>query len=95
MMAFSLLRGSRFFRSLVLTVGVFSFLLWLYIVMRIVFNDVDVNTPFVDSVPSISFSILGAFSFGLCALATFVYLWLWGRFNRSTEGRQRPDERTP
>ncbi len=81
-MAVSLLRGSRFFRALVLTGWVTGFLLWFYIVLRVVFNGVDVHWPFVDSVPSISISAVGAFSFGVFALSMFLYLWLWGRFDR-------------
>ncbi len=76
------LRRSRFLRSLVLTTFLFSFLLWLYVVLRIVVNGVDVHWPFVDSVPSISVSAVGAFSFGLSFLTLFVYLWLWGRSPR-------------
>ena len=78
------LRRSPFFRSLVLTTGVFSFLLWLYIVMRIVFNHVNVMTPFVNRVPSISFWVLGAISFAVSFLSMFLYLWLWGRSGRAT-----------
>src|SRR5213594_4329594 len=81
-MVVHLLRSSRFFRSLVLTTWVFSVLLWLYIVARIIVNQVDVHMPFVDSVPSLSFSAMGAFAFGLSFLSMFIYLWLWGRFDR-------------
>ena len=76
-----------------MTVWVASFLVWLYIVLRVVFNGVDVHWPFVDSIPSISISAVGAFSFGVFVVSMFVYLWLWGRFNggrgveRSSESR--------
>jgi hypothetical protein len=38
----------------------FSFLLWLYIVLRVVFNDVNVMSPFIYCIPSLSFEALGA-----------------------------------
>jgi hypothetical protein len=76
--------GHQFFRSFVLTTGIFSLLLWLYIVVRIVVSGVDVHWPFVDSVPAISISAMGAFAFGLSFLCTFVYLALWGNLDRKT-----------
>jgi hypothetical protein len=79
-MAAPFLQGSRFLRALVLTTWVFSSLLWLYIVVRVVINGVDPPAPFLGSVPSLSFSALGAFAFGLSFLSMFLYLWLWGRF---------------
>jgi hypothetical protein len=77
-------RNSRLVRSVVLTTGVFSFLLWLYIVARIVVNGVDVNKPFVTRVPGISFAALGAISFGVSFVAMLLYVWLWGRFGRGS-----------
>ncbi|HLE54158.1 MAG TPA: hypothetical protein VI999_02800 [Thermoplasmata archaeon] len=94
-MAVPFLQSSRLFRSLVLTTWVFSFLLWLYIVARILVDDVDVHTPFLDSVPSVSFSALGVFSFGVSFLSMFVYLWLWGSFDRSPMILRSPKEREP
>jgi hypothetical protein len=78
-----LLRNSAFLRAFVLTTGVFSFLLWLYIVLRIVFNRVSVMAPFIDRVPSISYWVLGAFSFVVSSVCMFLYLWLWSGFGRS------------
>ncbi len=94
-MALPALRRSRFLRSLVLTLILGSLLTWLYIVVRIVVNRVDVHWPFVDSVPSISVSAMGAFSFSLFCLSTFLYLWLWARFDRRSAPRGTPDEREP
>lgn len=74
-------RANRFFRALVLTVGIFSFLLWLYIILRIVFNHVSMGADFIYGV-RISFWVLGAISFVVSFLCTFVYLWLWFRFDR-------------
>jgi hypothetical protein len=70
----------QFFRSLILTTAVFSMLLWLYIVVRIVISGVDVHYPFVDSIPAISISAMGVFAFGLSFLCTFIYLAIWGGF---------------
>ncbi|TLZ56996.1 MAG: hypothetical protein E6K17_03445 [Methanobacteriota archaeon] len=86
-MVVPLLRSSRFFRSLVLTTWFFSVLLWLYVIARIIVNQVDVHMPFVDSVPSVSFSAMGAIAFGLSFTSMFIYLWLWGRFDRRSPPR--------
>jgi hypothetical protein len=75
-------RPSQLFRSLVLTTWFFSLLLWLYVVARIVVDDVDAHEPFVDNVRSVSFQAVGAFAFVLSFLSMFLYLWLWGRFGR-------------
>ena len=72
-----------FLRALVLTTGVFSFLLWLYIILRIVFNHVNVMSAFIDRIP-ISFWVLGAFSFVVSFLCMLVYVWFWGRSVRTT-----------
>lgn len=89
------LRKSQLLRSLVLTVFVFSFLLWLYIVLRVVINHVDPPSSFLNSFPSVSVSAVGAFAFGLSALCMFVYLWLWGWFRRDTPIQGTPRERAP
>ncbi len=95
MMVISWVRGSRFLRALVLTTGVFSFLLWLYIVLRVVFNGANLFAPFIYSIPSIRIWVLGAVSFALCFLCTFVYLWLWGRFDRLSVLLPRYQGRAP
>jgi hypothetical protein len=56
-------------------------LLWLYIVVRIVINEVNVHTPFIDSIRFISIWEMGAFAFGLGFLSMFLYLALWGKFD--------------
>ncbi len=78
------LRRSTFLRALVAATGIFSFLLWLYIVMRIVFNHVDLRSPFIDRIPSLSFWVLGAISFVVSFLSVLIYIWLWGPFSRAT-----------
>jgi hypothetical protein len=64
--------------------ALFVFLLWLYIVLRVVFNDVNVMSPFIYRIPSLSFWVLGAWSFAMGFACTFAYLWLWGPFGRSS-----------
>ncbi len=89
------LRKSRFLRALTLTAWVGSLLVWLYIVARVVVNVVDVHWPFVDSVPAISISAMGAFAFGLFCVSMFLYLWLWGRFGRGPSASRSADGREP
>jgi len=83
-MIVSFMRRSAFLRALVLTMGIFSFLLWLYIILRIVFNHVSVVSPFISRIPSVSFWVLGAFSFVVSFLCMLFYLWVWGPFRRAT-----------
>jgi hypothetical protein len=71
-------KASRFLRALVFTTWVYSTLLWLYIVVRVVVSGVDVHWPFYDSIQGISISVVGTIAFGLSAVAMFVYLWIWG-----------------
>jgi hypothetical protein len=71
---------SRFPRALVLTTAVYSMLLWLYVVGRLVFSGVDVTYPFLDSVPGISIAAVGIAAFVVSFACTLVYLTLWGRF---------------
>ena len=68
-----------FFRSLVLTTWIYSTLLWLYILVRIIVSGVDVHYPFVDSIQFISISATGVFAFGLSFLSMFLYLAIWGK----------------
>jgi hypothetical protein len=79
-MAVPLLRTSRFFRALVLTTGVFSFLLWLYTTLRVLVNGINPPEPFFPGVRSVSFLTVGVLSFGVSFMSMLVYLWLWGRF---------------
>jgi hypothetical protein len=74
--------ANRFFRSFVLTTAVFSMLLWLYVVTRAVVNGANLNTPFIDAFPAISIWETGAFAFTLAFITTFIYIALWGDFDR-------------
>ena len=82
-MAVPFFRSSPFFRALVLTTGVFSFLLWLYTSMRVIVNGIDPPEPFLPGVRGLSFLAVGVFSFAMSFLCTLVYTWLWGRFARA------------
>lgn len=79
-MAVPWLRTSRFLRALVLTAWASSFLVWLYIVLRVVVNGVDPPSAFFNSIPHVSFSMVGTFAFFVFFASMFLYLWLWGRF---------------
>ena len=92
-MAVPLLRTSRFLRALVLTAWVSSFLLWLYIVVRVVVNGIDPPLPFFNSVPYVSFSMVGAFAFFVFTVSMFLYLWLWSPFRGMPVIAQGPPPR--
>ena len=76
------IQRSAFLRALVLATAIFSFLLWLYVVLRIVFNHVSPISPFIGHIPSLPFWIVGAWAFALSFVCTFLYLWIWSRFSR-------------
>ena len=94
-MLLALLRASRLLRALVLTVRAVSFLVWLYIVARIIVEEVNLLTHFLSTVPSHSVAPAGAYTFGLSALSMFVYLWLWGWPNRRPAAPWVPGQREP
>ena len=57
-----------------LTLGLYSFLVWLYVVARIVFDYVDVDILFFNSVPFLTFAELGIISFVFSMIFIFMYL---------------------
>jgi hypothetical protein len=73
---------SRFFRALVLTTWLYSLLLWLYIVARIVVNKVEMSDLFIDYVPHFTFLNVGVLSFVLSFVCMLTYLSLWGGPNK-------------
>ena len=73
---------SRFLRALVLTTGMFSLFLWMYVAGRLIFAGVDVNYPFLDRVPGISIAVVGAGSFMLSFVCILTYLTLWWKLDR-------------
>ena len=72
-----------YLRSFVLTTALFSMLAWLYVVLRIVINGVDMSTPFIDAFPIFNIWQTGAIAFVLAFLSVFVYLSLWGNFDHA------------
>jgi uncharacterized membrane-anchored protein len=85
-MAIPFLQRSRFLRAFVLTIALFSFLLWFYVVLRVVVNGAFPPGAFVNRVPSLSFVTVGAVAFGVCFVSTLVYLWLWGWLDGRARG---------
>ncbi len=65
-------------RALTLSVWLYSLFLWFYIVLRIVFSRVSLFSPFIDSVPFLTFFRLGMISFAVSFVSFFVYMAVWG-----------------
>ena len=63
-------------KALLFTTWLYSLLLWFYIVLRITISRVSLNSLFIDSVPYLSFYILGMISFSLSFISLFAYLAL-------------------
>jgi len=61
-------------KAVFLTLSIYSFLVWLYIVARIIFSRVQLDSPFVDGVPFFSFWVLGAIVFVLSTVFTYLFL---------------------
>jgi hypothetical protein len=61
-------------KELFLTLWFYSFLVWLYIVARIVINHVQLESLFLDSVPFLTFTRLGIIAFVSSMIFMFMYL---------------------
>jgi hypothetical protein len=61
-------------KALFLTLWLYTFLLWLYIVARIVIDRVPLNSLFLDAVPFFTFIGLGIIAFVLSMI--FLYMFL-------------------
>ncbi len=61
-------------KAVFLTLSLYMFLLWLYIIGRIIFNHVKLDSLFIDGVPFLSFWVLGAIAFVLSMVCTYLYL---------------------
>lgn len=61
-------------RALYFTLWFYSFLVWIYVILRIIVSRVRVTSLFIDAVPVITFLDLGVLSFLVSAL--FMYLFL-------------------
>lgn len=72
-------RLGYFLKGLVLATWLYSLLLWVYIVMRIVFSNVHMSSVFIDGIPNITFLNLGIFSFCLSFASLIIFVTFWGR----------------
>lgn len=70
---------TRVLRSLVLTTGIYSLIMCLYIVARVTIDQVDASTPFIYTVPYITIKDLALGSFLASVICIVLYLSLWGR----------------
>ena len=61
-------------KALFLTLGSGSFLIWLYVVARIIFSRVPLNSRFIDAVPFFTFTTLGIVAFVSSLVFMFLYL---------------------
>ncbi len=61
-------------KALFLTLWVHSLLVWLYVVSRIIVNHVPLNSPFIDAIPFLTFTVLGIIAFVLSMIFMFMYL---------------------
>ena len=61
-------------KAVFLTFSLYTFLLWLYIVARIIFSRVPMNDLFIDGVPFFTFAILGAIAFIFSMMFTYLFL---------------------
>ncbi len=61
-------------KALFLTLWFHSFLVWLYIIARIVVNHVHLGSLFIDSVPFFTFTTLGIVAFVASMIFMFIYL---------------------
>lgn len=64
----------RILRSTLLAVSVYAPLFWIYIVLRIVFDNVGVFDLFIDGVPYFSFWITGIWAFLIGFISLVAYL---------------------
>lgn len=68
----------KIYKALVLTTWFYSLLLWLYIVLRITINRVNIFDRFIYSIPYLTFFSLGVISFIVSFVSLFVYVAIWG-----------------
>jgi hypothetical protein len=61
-------------KAVFLTLSLYTFLLWLYIVARIIFSRVVPDSLFIDGVPFLSFWVLGVIAFVLSMGCTYLFL---------------------
>ncbi len=68
----------RFLKAFLLTTWLYSLLVWLYIVDRIIFSRVSLSDRFISWIPYFTFFRLGVISFVLSFVCLFIYLVKWG-----------------
>jgi hypothetical protein len=83
-----LIRESRFLRALLLIGWLYSLLLWLYIILRILGEDALLFLSFLDIIPWLLYWELGILSFLFSAGCMFLYLYYWG-FSGGIRGEKR------
>jgi hypothetical protein len=82
-----LIRESRLLRALLLTGWLYGLLLWLYIIMRILGEDILLFMSFIDFIPWLLYWQLGALSFLFSAACMLTYLYYWGFSSAASKGR--------
>lgn len=82
-----MIRESRLLRALLLTGWLYGLLLWLYIIMRILGEDVLLFMSFLDFIPWLLYWQLGALSFLFSAACMLTYLYYWGFSGTAVRGR--------
>ncbi len=65
-----------------MTLWFYSFILWLYIVARIIIDDVRLNSLFLDYIPFLTFINLGIISF----LSSMVFMYMYLKEDQRTIG---------
>lgn len=61
-------------KALFFTLWLYSFLIWLYVVARIVIDNVGLDNPFLNSVPFFTFISVGILAFLFSMIFMFLYL---------------------
>ncbi len=61
-------------KALLITVGFFSFLFWIYVVARVLISHVRLYNPFISFIPFLSFFTVGIISFLVSFVCFFAYL---------------------
>lgn len=72
---------SRFLRALLLATCIYSFLMWIYTIARIIVSNIDPWELFISYIP-IPFYIVGIISFVVSFICMVLYLYYWG-FSRN------------
>jgi hypothetical protein len=78
----TMIAQSRFLRAFILASSIYSFLIGLYVVGRVialeVYEDDVLSHPFIDEIPSVTFGILALVSLTYFVVSAAVYVHYWG-----------------